>query len=519
MPRCYNFPSLLLSCVLGEETGTNLLHCTVSVLPLFSPGLQPLLEAMATDIYQSLDEHVQYHLDNDVPNSNLITAIAEQSQNEDIKSTILLYSTTKDLSTIRKELNRVDINILKNTADYLGLQNCQDYKTPSVITTKVVTKLNALMRCICAICSKYYNTGDDAALYCSKCSRPCHDDCYKTSLQDLKPGISLVFNCYQCTKKTDADLPAATVEPTAETSEETVQPNKPNIEIATTNSDNQQKTPILKVINAYNLDQLQARYQQPNYTNCVPYLKGECPHGRRGLDEVEGEICSNLHPKKCFPWVRAGNNEQHGCTKGRDCEFYHPRLCNNSVRYRRCTNPHCTFVHLRFTKRYNNRRQEENYQHRQPHMSNPSSAPNQNQHTPQPREYIPPPWINRMSSPAVNNSETENSTNQTNQPHNMSFLVSLIESMKEDMRNANAEMLAIKKTMHEQVLTYQPHINRQIASVSQELQEFRDLKGKIATNHMMQVSAPVNQAPLQMQPMQTTMNNQPFLQHHLVQAV
>ena len=99
---------------------------------------------------------------------------------------------------------------------------------------------------------------------------------------------------------------------------------KPNIEIATTNSDNQQKTPLLKVINAYNLDQLQARYQQPNYTNCVPYLKGECPHGRRGLDEVEGEICSNLHPKKCFPWVRAGNNEQHGCTKGRDCEFYHP---------------------------------------------------------------------------------------------------------------------------------------------------------------------------------------------------
>lgn len=189
-----------------------------------------------------------------------------------------------------------------------------------MITTKVVTKLNALMRCICAICSKYYNTGDDAALYCSKCSRPCHDDCYKTSLQDLKPGISLVFNCYQFTKKTDADLPAATVEPTAEISEETVLTNKPNIEIATTNSDSQQKTPILKVINAYNLDQLQARYQQPNYTNCVSYLKGECPHGRRGLDEVEGEICSNLHPKKCFPWVRAGNNEQHGCTKGRDCE-------------------------------------------------------------------------------------------------------------------------------------------------------------------------------------------------------
>jgi hypothetical protein len=218
----------------------------------------------------------------------------------------------------------------------------------------------------------------------------------------LPSCTGVVFQCSRCSKaptqpeeKSDPSVPVQTNDPKDNTT------NDPKDD--TTNNNplnplNQQKSPIIKVINAYNLDQLQARYQQPTYTNCILYLRGDCPHGRHGLDEVDGDICTKLHPKKCFPWIKAGNNETHGCTKGRDCPYFHPQLCRNSVRYRRCTNPNCTYTHLRFTRRYNrqhhvNNPKEDHPQHRQSHMPNPPSAPNHNPHTLQPREHIPPPWL------------------------------------------------------------------------------------------------------------------------------
>ena len=102
---------------------------------------------MATDIYESLEVHAKYHSDNDDTNSNIIDGLAQHSPSDDVKNTILLYSTQKDSTTIRKELNKSDINILKATANYLGLPS--DYRTANVISNKIVTKLNALMRCIC----------------------------------------------------------------------------------------------------------------------------------------------------------------------------------------------------------------------------------------------------------------------------------------------------------------------------------------------------------------------------------
>ena len=107
---------------------------------------------MATDIYMSLspDDCTKYHSENDLVNSNIIHGLAQHSPSDEVKATILLYSKEKDSSAIRKDLNKVEINTLKATADYLGLPS--DYKTANVIATKIVTKLTALMRCICEIC-------------------------------------------------------------------------------------------------------------------------------------------------------------------------------------------------------------------------------------------------------------------------------------------------------------------------------------------------------------------------------
>ena len=83
---------------------------------------------------------------------------------------------------------------------------------------------------------------------------------------------------------------------------------------------------------------------------CDKYMLGKCPHGLRGKKEVNGEICSFSHPKKCFKYCGFGNGKK-GCTIVENCEYFHPQLCKFWVSKRACYNANCTFVHLKGTFR------------------------------------------------------------------------------------------------------------------------------------------------------------------------
>lgn len=407
---------------------------------------------MATDIYESLEEHAKYHADNDEPNSGIINSLAEHTESENIKNTILLYSTHKDTTTIRKELNKVNINTLKDTAKYLGLPS--DYKTANVITLKIVSRLNALMRCICAVCSQYYNTGDDAAMYCASCSRPCHDECYKDSLEGLKPGISLVFTCFLCTKK-------------AVKTDTTNVKTKP----ATIN----QSAPVIKVIESYNLDFLHARYPKPSYPICDLYKQGKCPHGKKGLNEVEGHQCRFLHPKTltedkdddyyeeseeetqhtrievcpAYKWSRCPNYdtcefrhpprcwkwlEKGRCSYKDDCKYHHPPLCRYSLLKKRCFKADCKFFHILNTQRekkedeqMKNSLHSANYRnqtnHRQPNQSTQNygqrQATNHEQYNHNPEQ------------PRDGHRLTHNDTHDEN---DQSFLVNMFNELKNELK-------------------------------------------------------------------------------------
>ena len=469
---------------------------------------------MATDIYESLEVHAKYHSDNDDTNSNIIDGLAQHSPSDDVKNTILLYSTQKDSTTIRKELNKSDINILKATANYLGLPS--DYKTANVISNKIVTKLNALMRCICQICQTYYNAGDEAALYCSKCTRPCHDACCQESLNALKPGLTLIYNCYSCTKnnKSDSDVDVDIIQ-----TKEYDQP-KPLIQTEdnfTKDLLSQPKTDtIIKVVNAFNLDLLHARYPRSSYPTCEHYKRGNCPHGRRGLDEVDGEQCRNLHPKKCFRWIKAGNHRVHGCNNGPKCEYYHPILCRNSLRYRKCLNPDCSFTHLRFTKRHNENenkdnypenRQSDNHHHiREPNASEPrqsSITVSQSHLNPRP----PTPWYQPNDNALDTQMHSQNQPKE-NSP-NMSFLVELMSSLKKDIKSEikaiNTEMLTFKQSIADHVSLLQPQMKQQMDSIHQELGDVK--RNFLSTQQLQQVSQ------------HSGMQTNPNLQHHQLQLL
>ena len=64
---------------------------------------------------------------------------------------------------------------------------------------------------------------------------------------------------------------------------------------------------------------------------------------------INGKECVYLHPRKCIQYCRYGNDRQQGCNG--PCEFFHPNLCTNSVRFKQCFKPNCTYAHLLGTKR------------------------------------------------------------------------------------------------------------------------------------------------------------------------
>ena len=81
---------------------------------------------------------------------------------------------------------------------------------------------------------------------------------------------------------------------------------------------------------------------------CSKLKQGKCPHGISGQREVGGRVCEFSHPKFCKKFTRNGSGGRYGC-KG--CDNFHPTLCRNSVRFRKCFNQKCTFVHLKGTQR------------------------------------------------------------------------------------------------------------------------------------------------------------------------
>ena len=76
-----------------------------------------------------------------------------------------------------------------------------------------------------------------------------------------------------------------------------------------------------------------------------------CPHGLTGKRLIEGKRCPFQHPIRCRYYTQYGNYKHKGCKKMKDCTFYHPKLCRDSVSQRCCLNKECGYVHLKGTAR------------------------------------------------------------------------------------------------------------------------------------------------------------------------
>ena len=398
----------------------------------------------------------EYHTQCDGQNKVILLDLANNASSDEVKTIIQHYDVDKNSDEIYKLMNASLKPPIAETAEYLNINSSQ---LKDQLIRSIICKINSLLLEKCLKCSQYYAaTLQDNPIAVCECGQPCHEPCYsdlKEFLNGKYPGV--VFQCSRCFKKPAQDI---------------IKDNIPPERDVTTKDDDKDKTVseceespkpptfVIKVTESFNLDLLQARYPQQSYPICEAYKRFNCPHGRDGKTEIDNDICKNLHPKKCFAWCKAGNNKKSGCQKGSNCPFYHPVLCRDSLRYRKCLNPKCTFTHLQLTQRYKRRNEGNNEDEHFNH-----EARNREFRS---REFQEENTRNYKASLDRNNQPTQRpwaptelpSANSTTEvPSNVkTFLGDLIQSLKDDMKQSQKEMYEFKKSIASQVAQLQPQL-------------------------------------------------------------
>ena len=94
-------------------------------------------------------------------------------------------------------------------------------------------------------------------------------------------------------------------------------------------------------------------------------MYNNCKHG------IVGKTCSYTHPKTCSKWKNFGSGKG-GCSKGKDCKFFHQRLCNSVKNGTQCNRGvACKYVH---PKTQQPKQSHKNYSPRNNPSSNPKNS-------------------------------------------------------------------------------------------------------------------------------------------------
>ena len=267
---------------------------------------------------------------------------------DSLKKVMTTYSVGAEDGVNEKALSSFSVPILDQCATCLkiDIKNSLGKKiyNKSSLIKQILLKVRALFPSMCAECSKKYSVGleANAYLYCSRCTRGCHDcSIFQTVHSNMQSSTlkGLVWMCWECMDSPPSNPNAFAANTTgAETIDVEAAEQSESVSPAAGSS-----------------DQTVSR----NGTSTVPipicslYKKNSCPHGLRGTKVINGVKCKYLHPKACTKYCAYGSIGNRGCKDGRQCKFYHPILCRFALKKKLCIKEDCTFVHVRGTKRSN----------------------------------------------------------------------------------------------------------------------------------------------------------------------
>ena len=150
---------------------------------------------------------------------------------------------------------------------------------------------------------------------------------------------------------------------------------------------------------------------------CKFYNQGRCKHGISGKKDG---VCNYAHPKPCKKFVTNGNRRQRGCTNGSGCQFFHPKVCNGSLRERLCTDENCKYLHIKGTKR-----------------ATLSSGANN------PQQGVPPPTQPENTNPNQRRNATPPQTREDHEvvtPHTLTSFLDQLRVMSTQMQQFNSRL-------------------------------------------------------------------------------
>ena len=225
----------------------------------------------------------------------------------------------------------------------------------------MILKIETLFDIDCALCKETYcnELTDEPLLKCRLCLQGSHNcvamiekaKALNQLIQDgtLPPGTSWQY--FGCDKKNDTSLQQVlTAKPTS-SAEAALHPIKEDAEAEVENNEddaNDRESP--RRGREENRDDINEN-EATSSKICKEYTMRRCPHGLTGKRLIQGKKCPFQHPIRCRYYSQYGNDRHQGCKKMKDCTFYHPKLCRDSVSQRCCLNKECGYVHLKGTAR------------------------------------------------------------------------------------------------------------------------------------------------------------------------
>ena len=281
------------------------------------------------------------------------------------KKVISSYNFNASYKANLDKIKAHNATVLEACASYLGFKVREGdkklYKNQEILCDRLILKIESLFDMDCSECKETYrNELTDKPLFrCQLClqgSHNCTEMIKKAEalkeLQDkgqIPPGTTWL--CHECLKKNNLALVPSPK--TAKTS----QPDS-NSTLKPIDEEEEEEDAGVEEEEEEGERDSPRRNREDNAVKnregtkiCKLYRQRKCPHGLTGKRLVGNKPCPNQHPRRCRFYEKFGNDKVKGCKKGKDCKFFHPKLCNDSVNSRCCLNKDCTFHHLKGTAR------------------------------------------------------------------------------------------------------------------------------------------------------------------------
>ena len=284
----------------------------------------------------------------------IIAELCVSAPDTTIRDCLRLYNPVLPSKKIKPLLQKIKKDDILKTLIYLGPnQTISEKILKDNAIDMLIDRIKSLFPYICQICNEQYRIKreDEPFLCCEGCGQEVHRECYIEKLSEMNlidnkglpnlffksiPGFH--YLCHICeTNVIDSRISKMTLKvPTITTDQSEIV------------RDREQKSDRIDLNDEHD------EQEKKNTLICKFYMKGNCQFG------IKGRNCKYNHPKACKRLLQHGNKKPRGCNLGKKCQYFHPRMCANSIKFNKCLDQSCKYIHVKGTLRHEREERNKN---------------------------------------------------------------------------------------------------------------------------------------------------------------